>query len=79
MCQQQQQQCDEPSELELGSVVKIGGLVSAQEHNGKLGLVEGFDAVTGRCIVRLSGEAVTMNLKTANVQRVPVRPATSAA
>eukprot|EP01047_Picozoa_sp_COSAG01_P051082 COSAG01_NODE_5229_length_4399_cov_36.514419_3_plen_399_part_00 len=58
--------------IAAGTVVKIGGLVSARERNGKLGLVEGFDAAKGRYVVRLAGEAVgttiTMNLKMSNVQ-----------
>jgi hypothetical protein len=58
--------------IAAGTVVKIGGLVGARERNGKLGLVEGFDAAKGRYVVRLTGEAVgttiTMNLKMSNVQ-----------
>jgi ankyrin repeat protein len=58
-----------PPELAAGTAVVIVGLVGAPQHNGKGGIVEGFDAAKGRHMVRVIGEAITMNLKPANLQR----------
>jgi ankyrin repeat protein len=57
-------------ELAAGTAVEIDGLVGAPQHNGKFGIVEGFDATKGRYVVRVIGEAITMNLKPVNLQRV---------
>jgi hypothetical protein len=42
--------------------------VGAAQHNGKFGVVEGFDAVKGRYVVRVVGEAKLLRVKAANVQ-----------
>jgi ankyrin repeat protein len=60
------------AELSAGTAVTIEGLVGASQHNGKFGVVEGFDAAKGRYVVRVIGEvAITINLKPANLQRLP--------
>eukprot|EP01047_Picozoa_sp_COSAG01_P073608 COSAG01_NODE_12051_length_1807_cov_1.581967_2_plen_215_part_01 len=62
-------QVEPTPELAPGTAVEIEGLISAPQHNGKPGIVEGFDAAKGRYVVRVIGQAITMNLKHANLRR----------
>eukprot|EP01047_Picozoa_sp_COSAG01_P088690 COSAG01_NODE_20991_length_923_cov_1.990291_2_plen_79_part_01 len=45
--------------------------MGAPQHNGKAGIVEGFDAAKGRHVVRVIGQAKPLRIKPANLQRVP--------
>ena len=48
--------------LAVGTFVAIHGLVGAAQHNGKSGVVEGFDSGKGRYVVRL-GESKRLRVK----------------
>jgi hypothetical protein len=56
------------AELAAGTAVVIGGLVGAPQHNGKGGVVEGFDAAKGRYVVRVIGKAKPLRVKLAKLQ-----------
>eukprot|EP01047_Picozoa_sp_COSAG01_P045499 COSAG01_NODE_4197_length_5250_cov_33.117453_3_plen_185_part_01 len=58
------------AELAAGTAVGITGLTGAPQHNGKVGIVEGFDAAKDRYMVRVIGEAKPLRVKAANLQRV---------
>jgi hypothetical protein len=52
--------------LTVGTVVTVFGLMAAPELNGREGVVEGFDEVKERCIVRVKDERKLKKIKPAN-------------
>lgn len=76
------QQPAESAVVPIGTVVGVGGLVGAAQHNGKLGTVTaGPDPTTGRYTVRLhaGGNGGTpLGVKLANLRLLPPRPPPSA-
>ena len=40
--------------IPLGALVQVDGLVAAAQHNGKLGVVRGYDEESGRYVVQVS-------------------------
>ena len=40
--------------IPLGALVQVEGLVAAAQHNGKLGVVRGYDEESGRYVVQVS-------------------------
>ena len=56
--------------IPVGAVVQVQGLVNAAQHNGKVGVVRGYDAEKGRYILQLqSGES--MKIKGDNLAPAP--------
>jgi len=52
---------------QIGALVQVNGLVNAAQHNGKLGVVRGYDEEKARYIVQLQGGA-SMKIKPENLQ-----------
>ena len=40
--------------IPLGALVQVDGLVAAAQHNGKLGVVRGYDEDSGRYVVQVA-------------------------
>ena len=56
------------SQLEVGQLVCVVGLVQAHQHNGKVGTIEKVsDPSSGRCVVMLD-DGTTLNIRPANLQ-----------
>lgn len=53
--------------IPIGALVQVDGLVNAAQHNGKLGVVRGYDEEKGRYVVQLQGGA-SMKIKPENLQ-----------
>ena len=60
-----------PAGPAAGTAVEVVGLVGAQQHNGKRGVVAGMDLESGRCKVRLD-DGKMLGLKPENLKLVPV-------
>lgn len=52
---------------QVGALVQVNGLVNATQHNGKIGVVRGYDEETARYIVQLQGGA-SMKIKPENLK-----------
>ena len=59
-----------PGTLAAGSNVFVLGLRSKQDHNGKMGCVQRFDAAAGRYVVDLSKGGGQISLRPDNVQQI---------
>jgi ribosomal protein L21E len=56
--------------VSVGSTVEVVGLQSQPLLNGKVGVVEGFKAKSGRYTVAIKGEEKKKNVKPMNLKRV---------
>lgn len=59
----------EPDALAVGEAVKVIGLSTSAEYNGRRGMVLSFDATQGRYIVRLDERPRPIRIKRVNLQR----------
>merc|ERR1712185_115580 len=65
-----------PSPIPIGTRVELHGLKAKPELNGQRGVVEGFDAASGRCKVKLEDGRGPFKLKVENLQRTAMTTTT---
>ena len=58
-----------PSPIPTGTRVELHGLKARPELNGQRGVVEGFDAASGRCKVKLEDGRGPFKLKVGNLKK----------
>ena len=65
-----------PSPIPIGTRVELHGLKAKPELNGQRGVVEGFDAASGRCKVKLEDGRGPFKLKVENLKRTAMTTTT---
>ena len=53
--------------FKVGDTVEVGGLQGAPQHNGKLGIVQKFDAEKGRYVLQIKGMKKPLAVKPGNL------------